>query len=130
MLKNCVLLLAFVIVGCAEPADKTVEALNTINFQPVTSAPSESKNPEELKNLHTMNKNTIANLTAGIKSARVDDLRSVDVFDNRYGIDNVFQALTKLEEINELNDIYLHDENKSGLIQISKILKPVTDTAS
>ncbi|RJT23387.1 hypothetical protein D6029_10505 [Buttiauxella izardii] len=128
--KKCILILTVVLVGCANPEDETIKALNTINFQPVTTSPAESQNPVELKSLHNKNKQTIANLTANIKSARVDNLRSVDVFDNRYGINTVFQALTKLEEINELNDIYLHDENKNGLMQISSLLKPISDTTS
>ncbi|WP_147365229.1 hypothetical protein [Buttiauxella izardii] len=130
MFKKCILILTVVLVGCANPEDETIKALNTINFQPVTTSPAESQNPVELKSLHNKNKQTIANLTANIKSARVDNLRSVDVFDNRYGINTVFQALTKLEEINELNDIYLHDENKNGLMQISSLLKPISDTTS
>lgn len=130
MFKKCILILTVVLVGCANPEDETIEALNTINFQPVTTSPAESQNPVELKSLHNTNKQTIANLTANIKSARVDNLRSVDVFDNRYGINTVFQALTKLEEINELNDIYLHDENKNGLMQISSLLKPISETTS
>jgi hypothetical protein len=130
VLKKFVLIFTFVIVGCANPADETVEALNTLEFQPGTMSPATNSSPDELKSLHSTNQQVIANLTTEIKAARVDHLRSVDVFDNRYGIDNVFQALTRLEEFDELNNIYLKDNNKDGLVQIKKALKPITEKTS
>ncbi|TNV14037.1 hypothetical protein FH968_20840 [Buttiauxella sp. B2] len=127
MLKKYILLFTFVIAGCANPGDETVEALNTLEFQPGVMSTATNSNSEELKSLHTANKKAISSLTKEIKSARVDNLRSVDVFDNRHGIDNVFQALTKLEQFDELNNIYLKDQNKEGLVQINKALKPITE---
>ncbi|WP_310606991.1 hypothetical protein [Buttiauxella brennerae] len=131
MLKKFVLIFTVVIVGCANPADETVEALNTLEFQPGTvMSPAANSNPEELKTLHNTNKQVISSLTAKIKAARVDHLRTDDVFDNRYGIDNVFQALTRLEQFDELNNLYLQDNNKDGLVQINKALKPITEKTS
>jgi hypothetical protein len=129
--KKSLFLFAFVLAGCAQPGDDKVEALNTLDFHatPSPSAPANS-NPAELESLHKTNQQAIASLTAEIKSARVDELKSGDVFDNRDGIDNVFQALTRLEEFGELNNIYLKDNNKNGLVQIGKVLKPLTEKDS
>ncbi|AYN27911.1 MULTISPECIES: hypothetical protein [Buttiauxella] len=131
MFKKSLFLFAFVLAGCAQPGDDKVEALNTLDFHatPSPSAPANS-NPAELESLHKTNQQAIASLTAEIKSARVDELKSGDVFDNRDGIDNVFQALTRLEEFGELNNIYLKDNNKNGLVQIGKVLKPLTEKDS
>jgi len=129
--KKSLFLFAFVLAGCAQPGDDKVEALNTLDFHatPSPSAPANS-NSAELESLHKTNQQAIASLTAEIKSARVDELKSGDVFDNRDGIDNVFQALTRLEEFGELNNIYLKDNNKNGLVQIGKVLKPLTEKDS
>lgn len=127
VLKKYILLLTFVIAGCANPGDEKVEALNSLEFQPGVMSTATNSNPEELKSLYTANKKAISSLTTEIKSARVDHLRSADVFDNRDGIDTVFQALTKLEQFDELNNIYLKDKNKEGLARINKALKPITE---
>ncbi|OAT15174.1 hypothetical protein [Buttiauxella noackiae] len=130
MLKKFVFIFTFVIAGCANPGDETVEALNTLEFHPDTMSQALNSTPEELQTLHSSNKEVITRLTVEIKAARVDNLRSVDVFDNRYGIDDVFQALTRLEEFNELNNTYLKDQNKDGLVQIGKALKPIKEKTS
>ena len=130
MLKKFVLVFTFVIAGCANPGDETVEALNTLEFHPGTMSPAINSSPEELQTLHTSNKEVITRLTTEIKAARVDNLRSVDVFDNRYGIDDVFQALTRLEQFDELNNTYLKDQNKDGLVLIGKALKPIKEKTS
>lgn len=131
MLKKSILLFTFILAGCAQPGDEKVEALNTIDFHatPSSSTPA-NISPAELESLHRTNQQAIASLTAEIKAARVDELRSDEVFDNRDGIENVFQALTKLEEFGELNNIYLKDQNKHGLVQIGNVLKPLTEKAS
>ena len=131
MLKKSILVLAFVLVGCAQPQDEKVEALNTIDLYATPSTSDTAKNnPVELESLHKTNQQAIASLTAEIKAARVDDLKSDEVFNNRSGIENVFQALTRLEEFGELNNIYLKDQNKNGLMQIGKVLKPLTEKTS
>ncbi|HKN05658.1 MAG TPA: hypothetical protein VJY31_17205 [Buttiauxella sp.] len=131
MLKKSILVLAFVLVGCAQPQDEKVEALNTIDLYATPSTSDTAKNnPVELESLHKTNQQVIASLTAEIKAARVDDLKSDEVFNNRSGIENVFQALTRLEEFGELNNIYLKDQNKNGLMQIGKVLKPLTEKTS
>lgn len=131
MLKKSILVLAFVLAGCAQPQDEKVEALNTIDFYATPSTSATAKNnPVELESLHKTNQQAIASLTAEIKAARVDDLKSDEVFNTRSGIENVFQALTRLEEFGELNNIYLKDQNKNGLMQIGKVLKPLTEKNS
>lgn len=130
VLKKNLLIFTFILVGCANPGDESVEALNTLEFQPGVISPAINSNPEELKSLHAANKKAITRLTTEIKAARVDHLRSVDVFDNRYGINDVFHALTKLEEFDELNNIYLKDQNKNGLSQINNALKPIAERNS
>lgn len=130
MLKKFVLVFTIVIAGCANPGDETVEALNTLEFHPGTMSPAINSTPEELQTLHTSNKEVITRLTTEIKAARVDNLRSVDVFDNRYGIDDVFQALTRLEQFDELNNTYLKDQNKDGLVLIGNALKPIKEKTS
>jgi len=131
VLKKSILIFAFILAGCAQQGDEKVEALNTIEFHatPSSTAPANS-NPVELESLHKTNKQAIASLTAEIKAEHVNGLKSDDVFDNRYGIDNVFQALTRLEEFGELNNIYLKDQNKNGLVQIGKALTPLTEKTS
>lgn len=131
MFKKSILLFTLILAGCANPGDDKVEALNTLDFQasPKTSATANG-NPVELESLHNINQQAIASLTSEIKAAHVNGLRSDDVLANRDGIDNVFQALTRLEEFNELNNIYLKDQNKNGLVQIGKALKPLTEKNS
>lgn len=131
MLKKSILILTFVLAGCAQPQDEKVEALNTIDFYATPSTSATAKNnPVELESLHKTNQQAIASLTAEIKAARVDDLKSEEVLNNRSEIENVFQALTRLEEFGELNNIYLKDQNKNGLMQIGKVLKPLTEKNS
>ena len=131
MFKKSILLFTLILAGCANPGDDKVEALNTLDFQasPKTSATANG-NPVELESLHNINQQAIASLTSEIKAAHVNGLRSDDVLANRDGIDNVFQALTRLEEFNELNNIYLKDQNKNGLVQIGNALKPLTEKNS
>ncbi|WBM70307.1 hypothetical protein OH773_19540 [Buttiauxella sp. WJP83] len=131
MFKKSILLFTLILAGCANPGDDKVEALNTLDFQasPKTAATANG-NPVELESLHNINQQAIASLTSEIKAAHVNGLRSDDVLANRDGIDNVFQALTRLEEFNELNNIYLKDQNKNGLVQIGKALKPLTEKNS
>lgn len=130
MLKKCLLILAFAVTGCANSGGGKVEALNNLNFPSSTSTPAPYGNQAELESLHSANKQTIASLTNEIKATRVKDLKGTEVFDSRSGIDEVFQALTRLEQFNELNDIYYKDQNKSGLAHIGEILKPITREAS
>ncbi|MCT4715228.1 hypothetical protein MUA01_09595 [Enterobacteriaceae bacterium H18W14] len=130
MFKKSILLLALLLVGCAQPADKTVEAINKISLPATTAQTASQANPAELQALHSANQEIIIRLTAEIKEEKTQDVRTADILDPHSDVHPAFQALTQLEEINQLNDAYLKQRNKNGLALIEEALKPLQNTTT
>ncbi|MEL4013173.1 hypothetical protein [Dryocola clanedunensis] len=126
MSKKSILLLALLLAGCANHVDKTVNAVNQITLPAVTATTDSQANPAELQGMHASNQKIIGRLTAEIKEGQnVNEARTDDILNPHSEIHAAFKALTQLEQMNLLNDLYLKDKNTSGLGMIATALKPL-----
>ncbi|WP_202305360.1 hypothetical protein [Dryocola clanedunensis] len=131
MFKKTTLLLALALVGCAKPADDMVNAVNKITLPAVTATTDSQANPAELQGMHSANQQTIVRLTAEIKQQEsVQQADTDDILNPHSEIHSSFKALTHLEEMHQLNDLYLKDKNKTGLAMIENALKPLKDKSA
>lgn len=131
MFKKSILLLALLLAGCANHADKTVNAVNQITLPAVTATTDSQANPAELQGMHASNQTIIGRLTAEIKEDQnVKEAHTDDILNPHSEIHAAFKALTQLEQMNQLNELYLKDKNTSGLGMIATALKPLADKSA
>lgn len=130
MLKKLTLLLACLLAGCANHTDETIATLNKIALPALTTSAADLTAPAELQSLHADNHALIVSLTSAIKQQKTNDARTADVLDPNSEVHAAFKALTRLEEMNQLNELYLKEHNGTGLAAIGRALQPLKGKAA
>ncbi|WP_063445657.1 hypothetical protein [Klebsiella aerogenes] len=64
-----------------------------------------------------------------LKSNYLQDVDKRDVFDKDSEAYQVYGALTKLEQMASMNDVYRKENNIAGLQEINKLLKTIPSLA-
>lgn len=55
-----------------------------------------------------------------LKSEYLQDVKSRDIFDVHSETHQVYASLTKLEQMQQMNDYYYKEQNKTGLLSINQ----------
>ncbi len=94
---------------------------------------SSHSSPETVDTLNTLQVPVINNSAAAPESSTVvnyfQDVDKRDVFDKDSEAYQVYGALTKLEQMASMNDVYRKENNIAGLQEINKLLKTIPSLA-
>lgn len=115
-----------ILTACrSSPPDK-VEKINHLQIPLVL--PGE-KPPQaqisHIASLYQENKQQIDNLTRSVKSQYLQDATAKEIFISDSAVQRVYASLTKLEQLDMVNQQYLKDKNLTGLQNIHLILEPL-----
>lgn len=67
----------------------------------------------------------IGNLSRSLKDNYLQDVSKKDIFDKDSEAFHVYSALTKLEQMSAMNEVYRKENNIAGLQVINRLLKGV-----
>jgi len=121
---------AFAIAGCSSSSS----SLNTVNEINGTAVPvvhannsaAASTEQASVTSFYQANSRQISKLSYSLKSEWLQDVKPAEVLDPSSDVHHVYAALSKLEEMSEMNEIYRKDNNIEGLKAINLALKPWT----
>ncbi|WP_237325080.1 hypothetical protein [[Enterobacter] lignolyticus] len=120
---------AFAIAGCSSSSSSSLNTVNEINGTaiPVIHANNRAAASTEqasVTSFYQENSLQISKLSHSLKSEWLQDVKPAEVFDQSSNVSHVYAALSKLEEMSEMNEIYRKDNNIEGLKAINLALKP------
>ncbi|TKV09050.1 hypothetical protein FDX19_13280 [Citrobacter sp. wls619] len=99
------------------PVSKINNIIIPVVQQEASSPPA---NPELYRSLYQKNKRQIDNIAMSLKSEYLQDVKSRDIFDVHSETHQVYISLTKLEQMQQMNDYYYKEQNKTGLLSINQ----------
>ncbi|HEJ9093999.1 hypothetical protein [Serratia odorifera] len=120
-----VLIATLLLAGCASNANPVVSEVNAIAFPVNLAASGNNGDAASLQPLYRDNKRIIDQFSTQIRKTCIDPISQAEVLNIRSQARPAFDALTKLEQFGELNEMYLKQQNKDGLMQINTALKPL-----
>ena len=114
------------LTACSAPHQDEVEKINHLQIPLVL--PGEK--PAEVQTSHVAalyqtNKQHITALTTSLKEHYLQDATSKDIFTEDSPVQRVYASLTKLEQLDMINQQYLKDNNEMGLRDINIALQPL-----
>lgn len=117
------------LAGCSRHSSpETVDTLNTI-VVPVIVNSEPAQAPAKIVSCFQDNSMLIDKLSQSLKDNYLQDADNRDVFNKDGEAYQVYAALTKLEQISSMNDVYRKENNIAGLQEINKLLKSVPSVA-
>lgn len=121
------------LAGCSSHSSpETVDTLNTLQVPVINnSAPAPAPAPESstVVNYFQDNSVLISKLSQSLKANYLQDTDKRDVFNKDSEAYQVYGALTKLEQMSSMNDVYRKENNIAGLQEINKLLKNIPSAA-
>ena len=114
------------LTACSHSQPDKVEQINHLNIPLVLPG----ENPPVVQTSHITalyqrNKQQIDKLTNNIKLKYLQDATARDIFTEDSPIQPVYASLTKLEQLEMVNEQYLKDKNEAGLSTINVLLQPL-----
>lgn len=117
------------LAGCSSHSSpETVDTLNTLQV-PVINNSAPAPESSTAVNCFKDNSLLISKLSQSLKSNYLQDVDKRDVFDKDSEAFQVYGALTKLEQMASMNDVYRKENNMAGLQEINKLLKTIPSVA-
>ncbi|CAB1210167.1 MULTISPECIES: hypothetical protein [Klebsiella] len=117
------------LAGCSRHSSpETVDTLNTI-VVPVIVNSEPAQASAKIVSFFQDNSLLIGKLSQSLKDNYLQDADNRDVFNKDGEAYQVYAALTKLEQISSMNDVYRKENNIAGLQEINKLLKSVPSVA-
>ena len=117
------------LAGCSRHSSpETVDTLNTI-VVPVIVNSEPAQASAKIVSCFQDNSMRIGKLSQSLKDNYLQDADNRDVFNKDGEAYQVYGALTKLEQISSMNDVYRKENNIAGLQEINKLLKSVPSVA-
>ena len=119
------------LAGCSSTSpSQTVEMINALT---VPVSPSESgttaNHAQAVRRYFPDNTALISRLNHSLKSHYLQDVERRDVFDRHSEAYKVYGALTRLEQMASMNEVYRKENNVAGLQEINRVLKSVPLTS-
>lgn len=117
------------LAGCSSHSSpETVDTLNTL-VVPVINNAAPAVESSTVVNYFQDNSMLISKLSQSLKANYLQDADKKDVFNKDSEAYQVYGALTKLEQMSSMNDVYRKENNIAGLQEINKLLKTVPSAA-
>ncbi|WNU99170.1 hypothetical protein RS584_15860 [Enterobacter sp. DTU_2021_1002640_1_SI_PRY_ASU_LCPMC_013] len=110
--------------ACSSSTPEIVSNLNKTAIPVIQSPTSSAKIKQEvLSSIYLKNTSVINRLTVYLKAEYLQGTDRKDIFDVHSVAHQVYDSLTKLEQIKLVNDQYFQDGNYEGLVKLSTILR-------
>ncbi|HBI6862256.1 TPA: hypothetical protein K8E22_001884 [Enterobacter cloacae] len=112
--------------GCSSPPPDKVEQINHLQIPLVL--PGEKPAATDISHIASLyqdNKQQIDTLTHALKSEYLQNTSAKEIFVSDSAVQRVYASLTKLEQLDMVNQQYLKDKNITGLQNIHIVLKPL-----
>lgn len=107
------------------PPDK-VEQINHLQVPLILPGEKPPAVPtSHIASLYQENKHQIDSLTRSLKSQYLQNASAKDIFKEDSPVQPVYASLTRLEQLDMINQQYLKDKNEAGLRNINLVLKPL-----
>lgn len=107
------------------PPDK-VEQINHLQVPLILPGEEPPAVPtSHIASLYQENKHQIDSLTRSLKSQYLQNASAKDIFKEDSPVQPVYASLTRLEQLDMINQQYLKDKNEAGLRNINLVLKPL-----
>ncbi|MEZ2583074.1 hypothetical protein AB2B46_07990 [Kluyvera intermedia] len=109
------------LTACSSTPPPMLTKIDSLEI-PVVQNISSTTSPAEMTSLHQENKSIIDNLTLTLKTDYLLDVKTADIFDNHSQAHQVYQTLSKLDQIRLVNNLYLKEKNMDGLVKVNSSL--------
>ncbi|KLG05368.1 hypothetical protein YA49_19465 [Enterobacter cloacae subsp. cloacae] len=114
------------LTACSASAPDKVEQIHHLQIPLVLPGEKPPEIPaSRIAALYQENKVQIDRLTAQLKSDYLQQTTAKDIFTEDSPVQSVFASLTKLEQLEMVNQQYLKDKNVMGLQKINIVLQPL-----
>lgn len=109
------------LTACSSTPPPILTKIDSLEI-PVVQNISSTTSPVEMTSLHQENKSIIDNLTLTLKTDYLLDVKTADIFDDHSQAHQVYQTLSKLDQIRLVNNLYLKEKNMDGLVKVNSSL--------
>ncbi|VDZ82635.1 hypothetical protein U0026_08885 [Kluyvera intermedia] len=109
------------LTACSSTPPPMLTKIDSLEI-PVVQNISSTTSPAEMTSLHQENKSIIDNLTLTLKTDYLLDVKTADIFDDHSQAHQVYQTLSKLDQIRLVNNLYLKEKNMDGLVKVNSSL--------
>lgn len=109
------------LTACSSTPPPMLTKIDSLEI-PVVQNVSSTTSPAEMTSLHQKNKSIIDNLTLTLKTDYLLDVKTADIFDDHSQAHQVYQTLSKLDQIRLVNNFYLKEKNMDGLVKVNSSL--------
>ncbi|MBJ8676183.1 hypothetical protein ACMGGA_06355 [Citrobacter sp. BNK-39] len=115
------LLITGILSGCNTSPPEKVVKINKMVI-PVVQAQPESKSSSDSASLslYQDNKQQIENVVSSLKNEYLHEVKPREMFDVHSQAYQVYASLTKLEQMQQMNNFYYKEHNQTGLLGINQ----------
>lgn len=115
------LLITGILAGCNTSPSENVVKINKMVI-PVVQAQPESKSTRDSASLslYQENKQQIENVVISLKNEYLHKVKPREMFDVHSQAYQVYASLTKLEQMQQMNNFYYKEHNQAGLLSINQ----------
>lgn len=115
------LLIVGILSGCNTSTPEKVVKINKMVI-PVVQAQPESKSSSDSASLslYQDNKQQIENVASSLKNGYLHEVKPREMFDVHSQAYQVYASLTKLEQMQQMNNFYYKEHNQTGLLSINQ----------
>ncbi|MCX9019860.1 hypothetical protein [Citrobacter portucalensis] len=115
------LLITGILSGCNTSPPEKVVKINKMVI-PVVQAQPESKSSSDSASLslYQENKQQIENVVSSLKNEYLHEVKPREMFDVHSQAYQVYASLTKLEQMQQMNNFYYKEHNQTGLLSINQ----------
>lgn len=115
------LLITGILAGCNTSPPENVVKINKMVIS-VVQAQSESKSTRDSASLslYQENKQQIENVVISLKNEYLHKVKPREMFDVHSQAYQVYASLTKLEQMQQMNNFYYKEHNQAGLLSINQ----------
>ncbi|ELI8127156.1 hypothetical protein ACRRQX_001100 [Yersinia enterocolitica] len=124
-MRGIILICIAFVSACSSSTPEIVSKLNKTAIPVIQSPTASAKLKQEvLSTTYLKNTSLINRLTVYLKSEYLQETDRKDIFDVHSVAHQVYDSLTKLEQMKLVNDQYFQDGNYEGLVKLSTTLRP------
>lgn len=114
------------LAGCS--SSSSLDTVNEIQKMPVPVVHHQNNvatDSTAMTNCYKDNSMRLSKLQTSLKTNMLQDVKPEEIFDTHSQAHRVYTALSKLEQISEMNEAYRKENNVAGLKAINEMLKPI-----
>lgn len=115
------LLITGILAGCNSSPPENIVKINKMVIPVVQAQPeSESTRDSASLSLYQENKQQIENVVSSLKNEYLHEVKPREMFDVHSQAYQVYASLTKLEQMQQMNNFYYKEHNQAGLLSINQ----------